>query len=539
MYSVQVLCATNLQPRVIFDQMISIDKSMKYKTFITLNVKHVSPEIRQCARIVMLMLLIHLSFVSHALDLNIATYGALGDGKTVNTKIIQSTIDSVSFSGGGRVIIPKGKFVSGSIFLKSGVELHLQKGAVLLGSLEIDDYCKIGKWKALVLGQKVKNIGISGKGTIDGRGGQLALKIDSMFYAGAIDSANYNFVEKRPKWYLRPQLIHFLNCKNIEVKDIVMRNSACWVQTYELCDNVLVDGVKVDSDAYWNNDGIDVVDSKNVRITNCDINAADDGICIKSEDYSRKGYCDSIYIADCRVRSSASAIKFGTSTVSDIRNVVVRNIRVYDTYRSAIAIEAMQGGILENILVEDVVATNTGNALFLRIGQIRGAKFPGTLRNVIIRRVKVSVPLERPDYAYEMRGPALPYFHNVFPASITGIPGYPIQNVLLEDITIIYPGRGNAAYASLPTYRIADVPEMPTAYPEFSMFGELPAWGLYVRHMEGLKLKNVKIKIREQDYRPAMVFDDVQGLILDDVKVKGDNKEVYYFLKDVKNLVEK
>ena len=207
-----------------------------------------------------------------------------------------------------------------------------------------------------------------------------------------------------------------------------------------------------------------------------------------------------------------------------MRNITIRNIEVYDTYRSAIAIEAMQGGILENILVEKINATNTGNAIFMRIGQIRIAKFPGTLRNVVIRKVKVKVPFNRPDHAYTIRGPALPFFHNTFPSSITGIIGHPIQSVLLEDVKIIYPGMGNAAYANLPINRISDIPELPKKYPEFSMFGELPAWGFYVRHVEGLKMKNVIIKIRKDYYRPALVFDDVEDLKFENLKIRGDNK---------------
>jgi hypothetical protein len=221
-----------------------------------------------------------------------------------------------------------------------------------------------------------------------------------------------------------------------------------------------------------------------------------------------------------------------------MRNILVRHIKVYDTYRSAIAIEAMQGGIIENILVEDIKATNTGNAIFLRVGQIRKAAYPGTLRNVVIRKVKVKVPFNRPDHAYTIRGPSLPFFHNTFPSSITGIIGHPIESVLLEDIKIIYPGRGNAAYANLPLYRINDVPEVPKKYPEFSMFGELPAWGFYVRHVEGLKIKNVNIKIKKGDYRPAFVFDDVEDLKLVNLKIRGDNKLENIFMNDVRTFDE-
>ncbi|MEM7037401.1 MAG: glycoside hydrolase family 28 protein, partial [Bacteroidota bacterium] len=131
---------------------------------------------------------------------------------------------------------------------------------------------------------------------------------------------------------------------------------------------------------------------------------------------------------------------------------------------------------------------------------------------------------EAPDIDYEIRGPALHFFHNIFPSSITGIPGHPVENVVLENIEITYPGRGNPAYANLPVNRLTDVPENVGDYPEFSMFGELPAWGLYVRHATGITMRNWKMRIRKPDYRPAMIFDDVKKLDGQGVELKGDEK---------------
>ena len=486
--------------------------------------------------IIILSLFSVFNVTAYAKDYSILDFGAKGDGTTSNTQMIQTAIDQAYIDGGGRVVVPKGSFVSGSIYIKDNVDLHLERGAILLGSTSPKDYKKVYKRLALILAENANNIAISGPGIIDGRGAAIGLHLDSLFYAGQIDSSKYNFVEKRPLWKLRPHLIHLWKCENIRIEDITLKDAACWVQTYEMCNILVINNITVDSDAYWNNDGLDLVDSKNVIITNCSINSADDGICIKSEDYSKTYSCDSIYIANCTVRSSASAIKLGTSSVCDMTNITVRNIKVYDTYRSAIAIEAMQGGTLENILVVNITAKNTGNAIFLRIGQIRNAKAPGILKNVTIRNISVTVPMEQADIDYELRGPVLPFFHNIFPSSITGIPGHPIQNVTLENITIRYPGRGNAAYAHMPTYRIADIPEKITAYPEFSMFGELPAWGLYVRHVDCLTMKNVKLKIKEQDYRPAIVMDDVNDLILSGLIIRGDDKPDPIFLKNTKRI---
>lgn len=480
-------------------------------------------------------ILIFLLFQSFAFskDHNVLAFGALPDGKTLCTMSIQAAIDAAHADGGGRVVLPAGRFLSGTIVLASGVELHLEKNAVLLGSTDIDHYLKINRWKALVMADGARSIAISGKGSIDGQGAELALKIDSLFYIGQIDSAQYSLPERRPIAPLRPQLVEFVNCKNVSVTGITLRNAASWVQSYDLCTNLLIDGISVDSDAYWNNDGIDVTDSKNVRITNCTINASDDGICLKSYRVDRVNLCDSIYIGNCTVRSSASAVKLGTASYNGFTNVLIENIKVYDTFRSAIALELVDGGKMENIVVQNIKAVNTGNAIFIRLGMKRKKGDVGTLKNVLIKNVKCEVPWDRPDGAYEIRGPAEPFFHNVFPSSITGIPGHPVENVRLENIEIIYPGRGNPAYANLPISRLDGVPEQIDKYPEFSMFGELPAWGFYVRHVEGLSMKNVKLKIKAPDYRPALVFDDVKGLDINGLKIEGDEKANTVVEKDV------
>ncbi|MCI4668883.1 MAG: glycoside hydrolase family 28 protein [Bacteroidia bacterium] len=469
--------------------------------------------------------------IAFAQDFNITDYGAKGDGVFLNTTLIQQAIDKAHEKGGGRIIVPKGEFVSGTLVLKSNVSLQLEKGAVLLGSLDPTDYLKLNRWKGFIMADGQSNIGITGQGTINGRGRQVALHLDSLFYAGKLDSSDYNFVERRPKYYTRPQLIEFVGCKGITVKNVHLKNAACWVQTHHECEDILIDSVTTISDAYWNNDGIDIQDCKRVRITNCFVNAADDGICIKS--HTLDHHCEDIYIANCTVRSSASAVKFGTRSHGGFRNVEIRNIKVYDTFRSAIAIESVDGGFLEDVLIDGIEATNTANAIFVRLGErYTGGRGAGTIKNVTIKNVKVEVAFERPDYKYQLRGPALPFFHNTFPSSIVGIPEHPVENLSLENIEIKYPGRANKGLAYLPLSRLDAVPELPKAYPEFSMFGELPAWGFYVRHVEGLSMKNVVLSIDDADYRPAMVFDDVKGLNISKPSIQGDSKKTKVVLKN-------
>jgi hypothetical protein len=218
-------------------------------------------------------------------------------------------------------------------------------------------------------------------------------------------------------------------------------------------------------------------------------------------------------------------VKFGTKSLGGFRNVQIDNIEVYNTFRSAIAIESVDGGFLENVVVQNIQARNTGNAIFIKLGHRETNRPVGTLKNVILRNIRAEIAFERPDYAYDIRGPALPFFHNIFPASITGMPDHPVEGVIMENIEIIYPGRGNSGLANAPLSRLENIPEKASEYPEFSMFGELPAWGLYVRHVKGLQMKNITFSIKEVDYRPAIVFDDVENAIIDKLSVQKEKKE--------------
>jgi hypothetical protein len=124
-----------------------------------------------------------------------------------------------------------------------------------------------------------------------------------------------------------------------------------------------------------------------------------------------------------------------------------------------------------------------------------------------------------------MRGPEVDFFHNPFPSSIVGMPGYDIENVLLENIEIDYPGRASKGMAYVPLSRLDQVPEKEKSYPEFSVFGELPAWGFYVRHASGLTFKNIKLTLANQDFRPAFIFDDVDSLKMAQIKLPDQGKK--------------
>lgn len=474
--------------------------------------------------------LLFLSFAVTARDFKITDFGAKADGIALNTSIIQKAIDYISENGGGRLVFEKGVFVTGSIYLKSGVTLHLEKGAVLLGSTNTFDYIKDGYigWMSMIFALKQDNISITGKGTIDGRGFLNANTMVSYIHKGLVDDVlKYD----RPNETNRPQNIYFRECNNITIKGVTLKDPASWNQTYDQCKNLFVDSIHVDSKSYWNNDGIDIVDCDGVVIKNSFFDAADDIICFKSHD--PKKVCQNVVVDNCKGRSSANGLKFGTVSKGGFRNFKITNLTIYDTYRSAITFAAVDGGFVENILVDGVKSVNTGNVLFLRIGDRFSQGKKSYMRNIEIRNVYAEVPLEKPDKGYAYEGPIEDLPRNVSPAGIVGLAGKSIENIKLSNITIVYPGGSNPYYAfrGISDAELNSIPEMEAAYPEFSQFKELPAWGFFIKHVKTITFENLTLKAGEKDYRPAIVLDDVQNatfknLSINEPQAKG-KKQVH------------
>ena len=465
---------------------------------------------------------------------DITAFGAVGDGVTNNTVFIQKAIDSAAAKGGGRVFVPKGNFVTGVITLRSGVELFVSPAAVLLGSTKRTDYGTV-RASALIVAENQHHISIAGGGTIDGRGREVVVDVDRMLKEGTLQDPQWQTAnpwgQKRSAEFNRPHLLTFKNCDHVIIKGVLFKDAACWVQTYKECTNLIIDSIRVKSTAYYNNDGIDIDDCRNVKITRCNVNADDDGICLKSGNPNT--FCENVEIRDCIVRSSASALKFGTASHGGFKHVRVSNIKIYDTYRSAIALESVDGGTLEDITIENIKATNTGNAIFIRLGHRKTEAAIGKVRKIRISNVKVEVPAGKPDKGYEMEGPEVRAPHNIFPASITGLPGHPVEDVILENISITYGGGGNKQVAHFSLDSLQKVPENAGDYPEFSMFGELPCWGLYIRHATGIQLKNIKLQYKKEDFRPALVFDDVQQLQVQGLQIPTAKSTPVIVLKDV------
>lgn len=447
----------------------------------------------------------------------------------METGVLQTLIDKASDNGGGRVIFGKGKFLIGQLELKSGVELHLEEGAFLMGSTSPYDYATVeanptagdrlkdNSHKGLIVAKNAKQIAITGRGTIDGQGLELALTVDSLHHTGELIDPNYNERRMRPSELSRPTLLNIVGCEDVCIEGVRLRNSAGWGLSFNNCRNVVLSCLDIYNRAYWNNDGIDLTDCRNVKVADCCVNSADDGICLKS--YDPAGGNEDITISNCEIRSSASAIKFGSASYGAFRRIKIHGIRVFDTFRSALAIESVDGATIEDVMADSITAVNTGNALFIRLGQRSGDR-KGAIRRIRVTHLSAQVPFGRPDIDYDLRGPEVDYFHNIHPAPICGIPGNFIEDVLLEDVRIIYPGRASKSMAYMPLWRKGDVPEQVGKYPEFTMFGELPSWGFYLRHIRGIKLKNVHLSLEAGDFRPAIVEDDVEGLIMENCQIE-------------------
>jgi hypothetical protein len=381
----------------------------------------------------------------------------------------------------------------------------LEEGAVLLGSLNPFDYDK-KIFTALIFAYDQHDVAITGKGVIDGQGRALAVNVTENIHKGLVKDL---FRNDRPEADIRAMIINFRNCSNVLLRGVTIRNSASWVETYDQCTNLRLDSIHVDSKAFWNNDGIDIVDCDSVAVTNSFIDADDDGICLKSHDGAR--FCNNVLIRNCTIRSSANAIKFGTASYGGFRNITILDVRVFDTYRSALALEAVDGGFLDNVLVDSLQSYNTGNFLYLRIGE-RVAGKKGRLENIRIRNVSAEVPAGKPDVGYDYEGPIEDMPRNLTPAIvIAGMPDAKISGVLLENIDIKIAGGGNPLFAKVGLDELDKVPERANVYPDFSMFKELPAWGAYIRHAEEIEFRNVQLHCEKKDYRPAIVLDDVHA----------------------------
>jgi len=436
----------------------------------------------------------HSSGQLHTRTINIVDKGAKGDGVSDNTDIIQQAIDECTDTG-GTVIIPSGIYMTSALRMKSNVNLHLEQGAILRGSTDFASYRGM---QAIIYAKDMENISITGCGTIDGQG----------------NHPNFQYGDNKP---MRAKIILFTGCKNIRVEGVNLINPGEWTQSYRRCDGIQIRGIRVVAHGNYNNDGLDI-DSKNVIISDCYIDADDDAICFKSENNE---LCENITVTNCILRSNCNAIKFGTASFSGFRNIVVSNCIIQKatedhrrqwyktepwmgttdkTVIAGIALESVDGGVMEQILISNIIMTDVQTPIFIRLGD-RSRKITDHIS--ILKDININNIIARNA--------------SLIACSVTGVPGGIAENICIKDVQITSIGNKDQIPADKP------VPENVDGYPENRMFRHiLPASGFYVRHVRNIRFENVRLNTLEVDTRPMFYLEDSENV--DIVACKKDNK---------------
>ncbi|MBC7916018.1 MAG: glycoside hydrolase family 28 protein [Pyrinomonadaceae bacterium] len=460
---------------------------------------------------------------------DVKTYGAKGNGLTLDSHAINKAIEQASNAGGGTVIFPAGTYLSYSIRLKSNITLYIEQGATLLaakpqGNLGYDDpgpgqtnqYQDYGHshWRnSLIWGENLENISILGPGTIYGKG----------LVRGA-----------SPRNPVGDKAIALKLCKNVILKDFTILYGGHFGILATGVDNMTIDNLKMDT----NRDGMDIDCCRNVRISNCSVNSPfDDAICLKSSyalGFSRA--TENVTITNCQVtgfdrgtfidgtykrdeyklvpdkEGPTGRIKFGTESNGGFKNITISNC-VFEFCRG-IALETVDGGLLEDIAISNITMRDIVNSpIFLRLGaRMRGpAGVPiGELRRISINNLIV--------YNADSH----------FSCLISGLPGNDIEDVKLSNIRIFYRPIDSAESVIQKV-----VPEHETTYPEPQKFGVIPAYGFFIRHAKNFELNNVEISFLGKETRPAFILTDVKGILLNNVKAQRGVNTPVMILKDV------
>lgn len=446
---------------------------------------------------------------SHLFD--IKKYGASGDGKTLDSAAINAAIDACNSAGGGTVYMPPGVYLSGTVILKSNVTLYLEAGATLLGSPKLSDYTSVpgppsdadANQRHLVFARDTENIGLAGPGTIDGQG--AAYWKPNGRAPAAPEDAWRDVIAFYWKHGPRPSpMLEFYNCKNLRIADVHIKNSTGWTLRPIHCDNVFIRGITIKNPVYGpNTDGIDPTCCQNVFISDCLIDTGDDAICLKSENpYGEELRASkNITVVNCVLSGCCNGFKIGTATHSGFENIVFSNSIIFNDdvplnsrIISGLAVEMVDGGWIEGLLVSNIRMQRARTPIFVRLGnrKPRADGAPGTLRSVMIENVHATGA--------------------ILTSSITGLKGFDVEDVTLSNIRIDTDENGKAEWGD------RKIPEETKSYPESRDFGRLPAYGFYCRHVTGLNLRNVEFKIGPEEARPAIVCDDVMNLDMDGIR---------------------
>lgn len=422
--------------------------------------------------------------------LRVEEYGAVADGQTLNTSAVQRAVDLCSEQGGGVVLFAKGDYVIGTVELKPGVMLQVDKGARILGSTDLADYPeRIEAFKSinseshkfrlsLFYAEKAKRVGIRGKGIIDFRG----------------TKANFPGPQTTGPIVGRPFGIRMIECSDVVLQDITLKDAAAWMQNYIACDNLIFERITVSNHANVNNDGLDPDGCRNVIIRDCVINAEDDALCFKG---GSGRATENVLVENCTIYSTCNAFKYGTDTQGDFRNVLARNLVLGGVPPGAsrsgrsmqastgITLAAVDGGRVEDILITGVRIDYARCPIFLRVGNRARAipKAPkppiGAVQRVVIEDIRGTNNLRQGSL-------------------ITGISGGPVEDVVIRNMQLGMEGGGEADLLT------QEVGESINGYPDAHQFKPkgLPAYGFWFRHARRVELTDVAVTPAKPDARP-------------------------------------
>jgi hypothetical protein len=462
---------------------------------------------------------------------SVRDFGAAGDGKTLDTGAIQAAIDACTKSGGGTVFLPPGDYLSGTITLKDNVTLHVGASARLLGSTSLADYPNIRKDAGGMFGLEyldyclinacgAHRIALTGEGIVDGQGA-----------AFPYGTENFNFEDQasaiNQQSFIRPTLLRFADCQAVTISRLTLQHAASWCCNMEQCNELRIHGVHLVNRANQNNDGFDLNQCEDVLISDCHLDCGDDAIALQEGGLR-------IVVTNCVITTRWSAVRLGPAAKGIFRDIAVSNCVIYDTYGATVKIQEVEGGVMENISFDNLVMEHVTGPISLRLGGYLGWRnerkesLPiGVLRNIRFSNIRATVA----DDAYP-----LPHEVPAFPGekksclNITGVPGYFVENVSFRGVHVTFPGGGSREDAQ------RDVPELRDRYPEYHMFGTLPAYGMYLRHVKGLTFEDVTLDTAAPDLRPALVGDDVEDLELSAFRAAGSGAPALLRLRDARGV---